>query len=359
MRKREYFIGVDAHSKNCFFVFMNARGQVLQRHKVSTSEANILELVGSLSGHVSVACEEGALSQWLYLLLAEKVDQLVFCDPAANKKKPGPKTDFLDATELADLLRVGRLSPVFHEDSWRMELRCVISAYDDIVTDGVRAKNRYKALFRQHGLSTTGADFYRDKERCKEFASEAARFVAEPLQLQIDIIEQMKAGYVHEFECYRRAHREIQLLASIPGIGTVRAVQLVGIIVEPHRFADKYKFFSYAMLVKHKQMSDGRNYGQKRSYGKTQLKDIFRGAALAAIGSDNAFARKYEAMLAAGHQEKAARKAIARAIAATVLGVWKSNKMYDDNCWEGQQRHTATCTRAKAQASRVECEDGC
>ena len=140
---------------------------------------------------------------------------------------------------------------------------------------------------------------------------------------------------------------------------TTTTLLLVGIIVNPHRFADKYRFFSYAMLVKHKQMSDGRSYGQKRSYGKTQLKEIFRGAALSAIRSNNAFARKYQGMLAAGHQEKAARKAVARTIAATVLGVWKSNKMYDDNCWEGQQRHTANCTRAKAQASRANVSDRC
>jgi hypothetical protein len=47
MRKREYFIGVDAHSKNCFFVVMNARGQVLQRHKVSTNRAVPCEYLGN------------------------------------------------------------------------------------------------------------------------------------------------------------------------------------------------------------------------------------------------------------------------------------------------------------------------
>jgi hypothetical protein len=42
-------------------------------------------------------------------------------------------------------------------------------------------------------------------------------------------------------------------------------------MVTPFRFCDKYHLFSYAMLVKHDRVSDGRRYGRKRSNGQPLL----------------------------------------------------------------------------------------
>jgi hypothetical protein len=72
-------------------------------------------------------------------------------------------------------------------------------------------------------------------------------------------------------------------------------------------------------------------YGKKRAYGKTQLKAIFKMAARDVLRSGNAFQRKHAGMISAGASEQAARNAVARALAATVLGVWKSGKKFDDH----------------------------
>lgn len=84
------------------------------------------------------------------------------------------------------------------------------------------------------------------------------------------------------------------------------------------------------MLVKHKQLSDGLVYGKKSAYGKTELKGIFKMSARQVIQKNNAFRRKYEQMLESGSNAQAASNAVARALAATVLGVWKSGKKYSD-----------------------------
>jgi hypothetical protein len=97
---------MDAHSKTCFFVVMNKRGKVVAKKRIETDESNILRFVRSVKGPKKLAYEEGVLSQWLYLLLNNEVDELVVCQPSEHK---GPKTDEIDAGEIADLLRVGRL----------------------------------------------------------------------------------------------------------------------------------------------------------------------------------------------------------------------------------------------------------
>ena len=91
-------IGMDAHSKTCFFVVMNKNGRIIQTKRVKTSEAEILGFVRSIRGKKKLAFEEGVLSQWLYVLLKDEVDELVVCQPADRK---GPKNDEIDAGEVA------------------------------------------------------------------------------------------------------------------------------------------------------------------------------------------------------------------------------------------------------------------
>ena len=118
------FIGLDAHSKTCFFVVMNKRGKVVKKRRVDTNESNILDFVYSVKGKRKLVFEEGVLSQWLFILLKDKVDELVVCQPSEHS---GAKNDEIDAGEIADLLRVGRLKTVFHADNELMNLRTLVS----------------------------------------------------------------------------------------------------------------------------------------------------------------------------------------------------------------------------------------
>lgn len=338
MNAFQNYVGLDAHSKNCFFVVMNKFGKVTGRIKVATTESAILGFVGSLKGSVALTCEEGALSQWLYVLLVDKVDCLVVCHPADNVKRPGPKTDFRDAAELADLLRVNRLTPVFHSTDKKIELRTLISGYDDLIAEIVRAKNRYKALFRLCGTVASGPAIYNDKEAIKGLSTRCQRMVGKSLFEQIEMLENQKELFKKEFERNRRKFKAISLLCSIPGFGVVRANQVVAIVVTPCRFPTKYDYFSYAMLIKHNQMSDGTLYGCRKIHARSSLRAVYRSAALSAVRSDNALSRKYTRMQLVGCTEKAARRAIARALAAISLGVWKTGKEYNDELLEERIR---------------------
>jgi transposase len=335
--KYRYHIGLDAHSKNSTFAVMDHRGKVLRRAEVGTNETELLDFVRSWRGSKALVFEETMISQWLYVMLKDEVDKLVVCDPVQNKRV-GAKTDRIDAIELADLLRVNRLKPVFHTDDERIELRTVVSGYYDLVQEIVRAKNRYSALYRQSAIRLGGGKVYSDPEMVSALPTRTQRFVAKPLLEQIELLEEHKERYQEKFEKNMERFKEMRLIRGIPGFGPVLTNQVVGIVVSPHRFATKYKFFSYAMLVKHRQMSDGVVYGNRRAHGNIQLKAVFKMAAKAAIGSQNAFSRKYERMLAGGSKEHAARNAVARALAATVLGVWKRGRKYDDHYREVMPR---------------------
>ena len=326
----KYYIGLDAHSRSCTFAVMNGRGKVLDRHQVPTEERLLLDYLRSFRGNKALVFEETTVSHWLYVLLKGEVNKLVVCNPVMNKKRSKAKTDFLDAVELADLLRVDRLEPVFHIDDELMDLRTLISGHQDLVQELTRCKNRYKALFRKSALHLSGTTAYGRPEVIEQLPCEQQKFVAKRLFAQLELLQAQKKDYEKQFRDNVRKHKPIRLVQSIPGFGPVLANQVVGIVVSPHRFANKGKFFAYAMLVKHIQSSDGRVTGKKRTNGSKQLKAAFRIATLAALRSDNAYRRKYDEMRLRVSSDRVARQAVARAQAAAVLGVWKSDKKYND-----------------------------
>jgi transposase len=334
------YIGMDAHSRHCFFVVLGEGGRVLRRAVVKTQEHELLNFVRSIKGRKKLAFEEGVMSQWLYLLLVKEVDELVVCQPV---EREGAKTDKIDAGEIADLLRVGRLKSVFHADSDLMQVRTLISGYDDVIQEIVRAKNRYKALFCQVAASQSGKKLYQSPDAIARLDTDERRYVANALHEQIDLLEEQRAGYLERFEANALRYKPIKLLMSIPGIGTIRANQIVAVMVTPHRFPNKYNLFSYAMLTRHNRESDGKLYGKKRAHGNSVLKAVFKSAFFSATHSNTAFRRKYDEMRAAGKDDRSARNAVARKIAATVLGVWKTGKKYHDHYEEVTQRQHINC----------------
>ena len=329
------FIGMDAHSRNSYFVVLGKSGKVLRRKKVPTQEGAIVEFVRSVKGPKKLVFEEGVMSQYLYLLLKPEVVELVVCKPSEND---GAKTDWVDAIENADLLRVGRLKSVFHTDDVLMNLRVLASGYRDVSSEITRTKNRYKAVYREIGLPTNTPSFYGSKEMLSLLDTDERRFVATALFDQLGLLEKQRCEYIKQFSENARKYKPVKLLKSIPGIGVIQANKIVAIMLTPYRFPKKYNLFSYAKLSGHKKESDGKQYGKKRPRGQPILKDVFKTCALSSIRGNNAFRRRYEELRAEGKDDRKARAVVAKLIAATVLGVWKSQKPYNDKHMEVTRR---------------------
>ena len=334
------FIGMDAHSNTCFFVVMNSRGKMVAKRRVKTEEGKILEFVRTVKGKKKLAFEEGVLSQWLYILLKDEVEELVVCQP---NEHDGAKTDEKDTIQIAEDLRTNRLKPVFHSDNEFMNLRALVSGYDDLRSILNGEMNRLKALFRQSAIPTDGKKIYGTPEMAFLLPTDAQKYVACTLYEQIALLEEQRRGYLERFESNAKRFKAIKLLMTIPGIGPIRANQIVAIMVTPHRFQKKYNLFSYAKLTKHNRESDGKKYGKKPAKGQPMLKGIFKSTVLGAMKSNTGFKRKYDEMRTNGANDKSARHAVAKLIAATVLAVWKTGKKYDDKHREVTRRQNQEC----------------
>lgn len=336
-----YYVGLDVHKASICVAVLNASGKLVMESVVETSAATILGFLKGLRGRVEVTFEEGTHAAWLYDTLQRAKVKVVVCDPRKNRLlRDGNKSDKVDARKLAQLLRAGLLSPVYHGEHGTRDLKELVRSYEYLVEDSTRTMNRLKALYRSRAIPCVGAEVYKPQQReawLAKLAGPGARARAERLYSELDHLTGLRreARKALVVEC--RRHPASKLLLGVPTLGVVRVAQLLAAAVTPHRFRSKRQFWSYCGLAvvtkssadyqldgtrlrRSKQAAATR--GLTRSHNRT-LKHVFKGAAQAASRCEP-FKSWYAGQLARGLRPELARVTVARKIAAVTLAVWKS-----------------------------------
>ena len=323
------YIGLDGHSKTCTFVTLNQAGVEISQVKVQTNEREIKSYLRSLTGKKILTFEESSLSRWLYMVTKDEVDELVVCNPVLITKKQGAKTDYIDGRHLACELRAGNLVPVYHDETPLFALRSIVSAYLKITREIVENKCRLKSLFIAQAIKVDGKTIFADPKRIQELPSPADQMIADALMFTIQNLDAVKAQYQEVLKQNVKIHPMIKKLTSVPGIDFTRANIIAAIICDGKRFPSKHELWSYARLVRHKQMSDGRCYGSKKSMGRSDLKNVFMGIADSNLFCDLPLKKYYERLRSKGIDHVKAKKGLARYAAAICLQIMKTGRPYD------------------------------
>ena len=317
-----HFVAIDWAMSNMAIARMTPKSNKINVIDVPADIKELQIYFKNLKGTICLTIEETTTSQWLYTELKDFVQKIVICDPYRNKLlSEGAKTDKIDASKLVQLLKADLLKEVFHTSDKFINLRKIVSAYDDVIKSGVRLKNQRSALFRAYG-----------KDHKQETTLDSAQdiFVLEGLDKQIEHYEQERKRYQTEFLRFKKEYIEIKRVCEIPGIGEISAVKIVSRVVDANRFPTRNNFLSYCGLIKHEKISGGKSYGKKTPRYCRMMKSIFKIATLATIGGNNQFNNQYDYFLnEKKYSERKARSAIARQIATVTFGVMKSNKRYD------------------------------
>src|SRR6202162_1872656 len=118
------YIGLDVHQATISAAVLDSTGKVLMESVLETKTATILQFIHGLRGSLHITFEDGTCAAWLHALLQPHVTRVVVCDPRKNALlKAGNKNDRIDARKLADLLRSGLLSPVYHGENGARTLK--------------------------------------------------------------------------------------------------------------------------------------------------------------------------------------------------------------------------------------------
>lgn len=325
------YIGMDAHMSTCTFCVMDESGREVDNTTLATNGRIIINYLKGIKGTKHLAFEECELSNWLYEITKDEVDELIVCNPVANKEYKKKKTDKLDARKIAKLLRGNFLTPVFHDGSKREKFRGLMSGYQHLVNENVRLKNRYKSLFRRSGIKVEGERIYKDRDLLKRLERPDFRFVGIQLYYLLERMDESLTIYQQQIEGSDKHFKEIKNLMSIPGIGPIQAAKIVSQVINPTRFANKYKYFAYCGLVRHKKESGGRRYGNEKIWGNRTLKCVYKMAGHQALKGTSALRKYYDYLCSKGVSDKKAYNAVCRKIAAISLSIWRNNTRYDDS----------------------------
>ncbi len=329
------YIGLDLHSKSCTFVVMNDDGEIIKEAQIGTSELNLRNFMAEIDGSKSLMFEETGLSQWAWTVLKDRVDKIVVCNPTYLPKKSGPKNDYRDALHLCMQLRAGNYTEVYHEKSDLMDLRTTIRHYTNLVYRLVGLKNQFKSLLRNDGLPTQSKWVTsRNKDKSAEFTNPIKKRVAESLFSEMNELEKQKTKLETDFKQNIYNIPIINNLMTVPGIGPVRAHTIAAFICSPHRFASKHNFWAYCKLVRHSDESDGKLISKRTPHGRSELKHAFIGAAVRIITykGESSLKRYYQHLIEVKKlDDRKARRALARKIAAICLGIMRTGENFDES----------------------------
>jgi hypothetical protein len=148
----------------------------------------------------------------------------------------GQKSDKRDAYGLAEQLRTGSLDEQIFEAPWEFTLLRELSrAHITATRDLVRVQSRPKGRYRSRGVQTPGASVYSPAQRdaWENRLPNCARRRTTQRNEQVDFFRERKKQIEADLLQESRQHKIPRILKAAPGIGPIRAVRLVPIVVTP------------------------------------------------------------------------------------------------------------------------------
>src|SRR5256712_5677094 len=341
------YIGLDVHQATISAAVLDSTGKLVMESILETKAATILQFVHGLRGSLHLAFEEGTCAAWLHDLLKPHVTKVLVCDPRKNSLlKAGNKNDRIDARKLADLLRTGLLSAVYHGENGLRTLRELARSYLAITRDLTRVMNRLKALYRSWAIPCAGQQVYAPRYRSEwlsKITEAGVRRRAELYYQQLDALAILRQEVRRELLAESRKHAAMKWLRQIPSIGPIRAALLIALIQTPHRFRTKRQLWAYCGLALQTRASgEYRFTGGELQHSKRSpalrglnvnhnhdLKNVFKSAATHVSTSTDPLGDFYRSLLAKGMKPAMARLTLARKMAAIVLTIWKKGERFD------------------------------
>jgi transposase len=340
-------IGLDVHKTSISGAVLNESGKLVMQAVFMTNAAAVLGFLRGVPGSLRVTFEEGTHASWLHALLKPRVAEVLVCNPRKNALlKSGNKSDQIDARKLAELLRAGMLSGVYHDDTQTLTLKELGRSYRSVTDDTTRVMRRLKALYRSLAIDVGGKKLYtrgRREQWLNQLQQAGQRYRAERLFEQFDGLQALRRQIRSDLVQEGHKHAATPVLSSIPFVGPIRSALLIARVQTPFRFRGKRQFWAYCGLALETRSSADHQVidGELRRKNKPvfirglnlnhnhDLKNIFKSAATTASASPGPFRDFYENLLGKGMKPEMARLTLARKIAAISLSVWKKGERFD------------------------------
>lgn len=334
------FIGLDVGSTAFHQVGMQPDGSIKLNRSFAMSEANLIKAFTGLGYDLHVHIEAGELAPWVRSIIAPMVTRVLISHPPANAwiSRDPNKRDQLDATKLADLLRMNRVHEVYYaEQQSRREFKQLVQHFDDLTDQQIRIKYKIKARLRAQGVIVRGLQLFTASGRGEVLNQVTSDQVRETILQLYEVLDQTLASQLAAHKLMLQAAKsfpEVELFKAVPGIGPITACRFSAYIQTPHRFSTVRKIWRYCRLGVSRRSSDGKllSHPKLDPSGCGRLKDVTRKAFEAALRrkDDNMFKRAYERSLSSTHNKTHARLSVQRKFVSVLRAMWLHMTPYRD-----------------------------
>jgi transposase len=278
------FVGIDLHRGRSVICRMDADGEVLESARIENDRSTLLREVGKAGSGAPVAIEATYGWYWAVDALQEHGFRVHLAHPKGLKSFEGRrvKTDWVDARELADLLRLGRFPEAYIAPPELRELRELVRHRAKLVGVRTGQKASLHAVLGKCGVIPTLGDLFGpggskilDSLRLPEpYASrvDSQRRLLLMLDNEIDLVE-------HQIHHRLKDSPDYQALLRIKGVGPTFAAIFIAEIGDVHRFGSADQLACWAGLTPRVYSSDTKT---RRGHISKQGSRLLRWAAIEA-----------------------------------------------------------------------------
>ena len=316
MEQQPRYVGIDFHRRRSVIVHKDGAGTLLETVHLDNDPAAFAAELHKAGEHPEVVLEACYGWYWLADLLEELGANLHLAHPLGNAwGNRRVKNDERDASDLVDLLRLGRLAEAYIAPPPLRELRELVRYRAKLVALRSGLKSQVHSVLAKEGVpvpmtdlfGTAGQDLLDTTKLGRSYAIRVASL--RELILAYDNQVEMLEGEIDDFLGGDKGYLAIQ---AIPGVGPVLGAVFVAEIGDVSRFSSPEKLCCWAGLTPRHRESDLHVH---RGPITKQGSRILRWAAIeAASRHHGSQAERFEAIAARRDSRKIARVALARHI---------------------------------------------
>ena len=255
------FVGIDLHRRRSVIVRMSDAGEVLESTRIVNDAERLASVLSRCGEAPEVVMEATYGWYWAADVIAGRGARLHLAHPLGVKafEYRRVKNDERDATDLADLLRVGRLPEAWIAPPATRQLREVVRHRAKLVALRSHCKAEIHAVLAKCGVQVSMTDLFGvaglqllkrvELPGVYRGRIDSLRRVMDTLEFETDLFAKLARARLSTDPGYTT-------LQTIPGIGPILAAVFVAEIGDVHRFTGPDKLACWAGLTPKHHESD-------------------------------------------------------------------------------------------------------
>jgi len=278
------YVGIDLHRRRSVIVRRNDAGETLETVRIDNDPVALSAELAKAGEHPEVILEATYGSYWAADVLEECGAKVHLAHPLGNNwGNRRVKNDERDATDLVDLLRMGRLAEAWIAPPPLRELRELIRYRGKLVHLRSSCKSQVHSVLAKEGVAVPMSDLFgQGGQRLldKVVLGDAYRTRVESLREVIELVDREIAMLEKEIAPVFAGDLSYQAILAISGVGPVLGAIFVAEIGDISRFSSPGHLCSWAGLTPTHHESDEK---VRRGHITKQGSRLVRWAAVEAV----------------------------------------------------------------------------